>query len=280
MPRVESVVGRVRERGNQSASDRTRRGWAHHAPDVLRGDDFWSAYRELERRYYAGEGAPYAVGGRAAADWVITISNGDIEGVRRASHPDFRWYATPSALKDSERTVDDMFRWWQERGRQVSSQRHWVPALVWLSPNCAVSRGEIAAVGPDGEQYDWNLIIVTECRDGLVLAAREFDNEDSAFAHAESSSRRSRLDSMMNAPSRMAVHRPSPHSAGDLDSLVEAYADDYIHADHRRLSGEPITDRASIRNAWERIIAPQPVRDRRHCGSGRATASCAQPMVG
>ena len=29
-------------------------------PDVLRGDDFWSAYRELERRYYAGEGAPYA----------------------------------------------------------------------------------------------------------------------------------------------------------------------------------------------------------------------------
>ncbi len=221
------------------------------------GDDFWSAYRELERRYYAGEGAPYAVGGRAAADWVIAISNGDIEGVRRASHPDFRWYATPSALKDSERTVDDMFRWWQERGRQVSSQRHWVPALVWLSPNCAVSRGEIAAVGPDGEQYDWNLIIVTECRDGLVLAAREFDNEDSAFAHAESvvTPKPSRL-SMMNAPSRMAVRAVAALRAGDLDSLVEAYADDYIHADHRRLSGEPITDRASIRNAWERIIAP------------------------
>ncbi|MCB0945200.1 MAG: adenylate cyclase, partial [Mycobacterium sp.] len=218
-------------------------------------DDFWAAYRELESRYFAGEGAPYAVSGRAAADWVIAISNGDLEGVRRASHPDFRWYATPASFKAAERTVDDMFRWWQERGRQVSTQRHWVPALVWLSPNCAVSRGEIAAVGPDGEQYDWNLIIVTECRAGLVLAAREFDDEDSAFAYAESvvTPKSSRL-SLMNGPSRMAYRVLAALRGGDLDTIVEAYADNYVHADHRRLSGEPVTDRDSMRDAWGRIV--------------------------
>ena len=148
-----------------------------------------------------------------------------------------------------------MFRWWQERGRQVSSQRHWVPALVWRSPNCAVSLGEIAAVGPDGEHYDWNLVVVTECRDGLVLAVREFDDEDSAFGYAESvvTEKSSRL-SLMNAPSRMAYRVLAALRAGDLDTIVEAYADNYVHADHRRLSGGPVTDRDSMRDAWGRIV--------------------------
>ncbi|TXI42877.1 MAG: hypothetical protein E6Q57_14015, partial [Mycobacterium sp.] len=219
------------------------------------GDDFWGAYRELEERYYAGEGAAFAVGGRAAADWVGAISNGDIGGVRRASHPDFRWYATPSALKDAERNVDDMFRWWQERGRQVSSQRHWVPAMVWLSPDCAVGRTEIAAVGQDGEQYSWNSTYVSEFRDGQLLTVREFDDEDSAFAYAESvvTPKSSRL-SLMNGPSRMAYRVLAALRNGDLDTIIEAYADDYVHADHRRLGGEPITDRASMRDAFEQIV--------------------------
>ncbi len=217
-------------------------------------EDFWSAYREMETRYFDDEGAPYAAGGRAAVDWVTAISNGDLEGVRRVSHPDFRWYATPSALKEPERTVDDMFRWWQERGRQVSSQRHWVPAVQWLSPNCAVGLGEIAAVGPDGQKYNWNLIHVCECRDGLVLAVREFDDEDSAFAYAESvvAPTHSRL-AIRNASSDVAHRMLVALQAGDFDTIADAYAEHYVHADHRRLGGGPITNRASARAAWEKI---------------------------
>ena len=83
---------------------------------------------------------------------------------------------------------------------------------------------------------------MTECRDGLVLAVREFDDEDSAFAYAESvvTPKSSRL-SLMNGPVRMAVRVLAALRAGDLDTIVEAYADNYVHADHRRLSGEPVT---------------------------------------
>lgn len=219
-------------------------------------DDFWSAYRDLENRYYAGEGTRYADSGRASADWAISVSTGDIEGARRASHPEFRWYATPSALKDAERTVDDMFRWWEERGRQVASQRHWVPALDWLSPDCAVGRGEIAAVGPDGEQYSWHFIYVAECRDGLLATVHEFEDEEHAFAYAESviTPKPSRL-SLSNASSDVAHEVFAALQAGDLDTVASTYADNYRHADHRRFSGGPITDRASARAAWERIAA-------------------------
>ena len=143
-------------------------------------DDFWSAYRELETRYYSGEGAQFAEYGLASAEWVTAISeNADIDGVCRGSHLEFRWIATASALKDSERTVDDMFRWMRERARQVASQRHWVPVLHWLSPMaCAVGLTEIAAVGEDGEEYGWNSIYVAECRDGLLATVREFDKEE------------------------------------------------------------------------------------------------------
>lgn len=217
-------------------------------------EDFWSAYREMETRYFDDEGAPYVTGGRAAVDWVTAISNGDLEAVRRVSHPDFRWYATPSALKEPERTVDDMFRWWQERGRQVTSQRHWVPAARWLSPDCAVGLGEVEAIGPDGEKYNWSFIHVCECRDGLVLAVREFDDEDSAFAYAESvvAPTHSRL-AIRNASSDVAHRMLVALQAGDFDTIADAYAEHYVHADHRRLGGGPIANRASARAAWEKI---------------------------
>jgi class 3 adenylate cyclase len=216
--------------------------------------DFWVAYREMEVRYYAGEGAAYAENGLASAEWVIAISNADIEGVRRTSHHEFRYIATPSALKDAERTVDDMFRWMEERGRQVASQRHWVPVLHWLSPDCAVGLGEIAAVGADGEDYDWNFIYVAECRDGLLATVREFDDEDEAFTYAESlvAGQPSRL-SLSNRATQAAHRLVAAAEDGDFDSVAEIYADQFTYGDHRRLSGEPITDRVGLRAAWERI---------------------------
>ena len=40
-------------------------------------DDFGSAYAELERRYYAGEGAAFAVNGMASANYLAAVNRGD-----------------------------------------------------------------------------------------------------------------------------------------------------------------------------------------------------------
>ena len=45
------------------------------------GDDFEGAYRELERRYYAAEGAAYAESGATMTDIVIAHNRGDLDKV-------------------------------------------------------------------------------------------------------------------------------------------------------------------------------------------------------
>ena len=44
-------------------------------------DDFESAYRELDRRYYAGEGAAFAEAGATATDWVIGFNRSDFDWI-------------------------------------------------------------------------------------------------------------------------------------------------------------------------------------------------------
>ncbi|WP_319433046.1 AAA family ATPase [Mycobacterium sp. RTGN5] len=219
-------------------------------------DDFSVAYRDLETRYYAREGARFATNGLPSADWVIGIGQGDIDAVRRVSGAEFRWLAPPSALKEKERSVDDMFRWTQERGNQVASQRHWVTALQWLSPTCNVGLGEIQAAGADGEDYRWNLLFVTQWENGLLNSVREFDvvDEDEAFAYAEALAGQQ--------PSRLAVANRSCEvgdrviaamNSGDVDNAVTQYSDDVVYDDRRRLSGDPIVGIVAVRAAFERL---------------------------
>ncbi len=217
-------------------------------------DDFLSAYVELDRRYYAGEGAEFADGGRANSGWVEGIGRRDIEMVRRFSTPDFCWFAPPSSLKAAERTVEDMFDWLRGRGERVSSQRHWQSVIEWVTPGCAVGLTEVTAVEPDGDEYRWTYIVVTEVHDGRAACVREFDTEDEAFAYAESVAKR--------RPSRLAVtNRASAvgqrligcvHS-GDVEAATNCYADHVRYDDRRQINGEPITGRAAIRAAIERL---------------------------
>ena len=173
----------------------------------------------------------------------MAISNADIEGVRRVSHPEFRWIATPSALKDAERTVDDMFRWMQGRARQVSSQRHWVPVLHWLSPSCVVGQGEIEGVGDDGEKYGWSFTYVGEYRDGLLATVREFDDEQAAFIYAEGLAARqpSRL-SLSNAASSVADKVFDAMRANDAETAIGLRSQDLVYDDRRRIAGALIGD--------------------------------------
>ncbi|MEI6251202.1 MAG: tetratricopeptide repeat protein [Mycobacteriaceae bacterium] len=221
-------------------------------------DDFEGAYAELEHRYYAGEGALYAISGRAATDWVAAIGRRDVEAARRVSQPDFRWSAPPSALKAGERSIDDIFQWMQERGRQVSSQRHSVLVQRWLSPNIAVGLGEVSAVGHDGEEFEWNLAFVAQCRDGLLASIKEFDaeDEDAAFAYAEKlvAQQASRMV-VKNAASQALDRLITAMLAHDVDTAVRLYSERFIYGDRRGLSGAPIIDHAQARAAARRILS-------------------------
>ncbi len=221
-------------------------------------EDFWAAYRDLEDRYYAGEGARFAVHGLASADWVIGISQGDIEGVRRVSHPEFRWVAQPSALKDRERTVDDMFAWMRMRAHQVSSQRHWVSALEWLSPTCSVGLGEIEASGADGEDYRWAFLFVGTCRDGRLRSTHEFDvtDEDAAFAYAESlvASGNSRLPAS-NAASRALDRVIDAFQANDPNAVTDLFSADIVYEDRRSVAGGLVTGIDYLRESVPAMLA-------------------------
>jgi class 3 adenylate cyclase/ketosteroid isomerase-like protein/tetratricopeptide (TPR) repeat protein len=220
-------------------------------------DDFESAYRELERRYYAGEGARFATSARASSGWVDAIIRRDIDTARALSHPGFRWVAPPTGLKPIERSVDDMFEWMNARGRQVASQRHWVPVLRWLSPTCSIGIGEILGAGVDGEEYRWNFLFVGECVDGLLASTREFgvDDEDAAFAYAESliTQRPSRF-SIANRASETGDAMIAAMQAGDIDAVLGFWADRFVYADHRRLGGDPIQETSELRAAVGRIF--------------------------
>ncbi|OYN82102.1 AAA family ATPase [Mycolicibacterium sphagni] len=227
-------------------------------------DDFWSAYRDMERRYYAGEGAQFATNGLPSADWVAGISQDDIDAVRHVSDPEFRWYAPPEALKAKERSVDDMFRRTRERGHQVSSPRHWVPALLWLSPTCSIGLGEIQANGTDGIQangadgqdFRWNFIFVSQCDSGRLMAVHEFGvaDEDEAFAYAErvAAPKSGRLPTT-NRSCEVADLVVTAMQSGDVEAAVALYSDEVVYDDRRRLNGDPIVGRAAVRAASARL---------------------------
>jgi class 3 adenylate cyclase len=154
------------------------------------GDNFEGAYCELDHRYYGGEGAAFAVNGHVLTKLMAAMDQVDVEAARNLTQPEFRWLATPSALTSSNQSVDvdDLFRYLQERARQVASVRHVVPTIRWLSPDCLIGIGDARAVGLDSEDYEWMRLYVCEYRDGLLASVRQFelDDEEAAFAYAES----------------------------------------------------------------------------------------------
>ncbi len=220
-------------------------------------DDFWGAYSELDRRYFAGEGAAFAANGRIQSLWIRAISQGDIETVNRTSTPQFRWHAAPNWFKPEERTVADMFRWREERGQQLAEQRHWVSVQRWLAADCAVGRGEIRGTGRDGEDYRWAFAYVAQLRDGLVESVREFDIDDerAAFDYAEAvvDSQNSRLP-YTNRASLVSHDLVRALNKSDLNGAVALLSAHRVYDDRRRLSGDPIDGPPSIRMGVERVL--------------------------
>jgi hypothetical protein len=149
-------------------------------------DDFEGAYRELERRYYAGEGAEFAEYGLPASESSIAINQGDFDRLfGELCTPDLHLEnRSRSAFPD--RSAGDLRASILDLNTMVASTRTWMSAVRWLSPVCSIVRLEREAVGQDGEQYAWTRLLVTGHRDGRFASMCEFDVEDelAAFAYA------------------------------------------------------------------------------------------------
>lgn len=221
-------------------------------------DDFEGAYRELENRYYAGEGAAFAEAGAVSTESMIAYNHGDIDRFfGEFSATGMRW-ENRSRSPDPHRSPSDLRASFGELKAMVSSVRLWLSAVCWLSPAWTVTRIERDAVGPEGERYAWTRILVGEIRDGRIqsICEFEFDDEDQAFAFAE--------ERMRATPSRLAVGNRATQAmdgafaamrARNATAVAEFYTDGFTYDDRRRFSGDPIDDRAALHAAAERILA-------------------------
>jgi ketosteroid isomerase-like protein len=217
-------------------------------------DDFEGAYRELDRRYYAGEGAAFADTGAVVTDYLMAYNEGDFDRfLGYLSDPEMR-FENRSRSVFPDRSVAEFRASIEELSEMVSSARTWYSAMCWLSPSCCVSRFEREAVGEDGEQYSWTRIYVSEFRDGQATLSCQFepDDEEAAFAYAE--------EVVRAATSRLALTNNARESwdtlwragrAHDVAAMVRCYAEPFEYDDRHRLRGNPPVD---LRMAAERIL--------------------------
>ena len=252
-----SLVRRRRKRDEQSQRERVRRRRPRLLPRPFDEDDFEGAYRELERRYYAGEGAAFAEAGALQTEWVLAVNDGDLDKVfGQLTSPDLRVEDLRRAFFP-ERSAVEFRAGLEELSSMVESSRTWNSVLHWLSPTHCVARNEREAIGHNGERYAWTRISAAEVRDGQVVFVRQYelDDEDAAFAFAE--------EQMQGTTSWLAVRNRASETwaAGwqamrshDAGALLAIYSDQFHYDDRRRLGGGPVVGREAMLAAIERIL--------------------------
>lgn len=222
------------------------------------GDDFEGAYRELEQRYFAGEGAAFSEEGAAGTNYVIAMNRGDFDRLfGELTAPDMR-LENRSASAFPDRSYAEFRTSIEQLSNMVDSARTWNSVTQYLSPNWSVSRQEREALGANGELYSWTRLMVCEIRDGRMQLACEFDvdDEDAAFAYAEERVRAttSRL-AVDNLACEVGTRVLEASERGDVDTVVANFSESFVYDDHRRLSGEPVKDHVGLRAAVQRMFA-------------------------
>lgn len=219
-------------------------------------DDLDNATRELDRRYYAGEGARFAENGLPAGEATRLFDSGDFDTLFSAvTAPDLR-VQSRSARGFPDRSAVDLRASFGQLTHMVTEKRTWMSAVRWLTPTCSVGRLEREAVGPAGERYAWAMLLVSEHRAGRIVSICEFDadDEDAAFAYAEERARSAanRL-ALANRCSEVVSEVLAAFETDDVDGAFSHIADDYVYDDRRHLTGASIEDIASLRIAADRI---------------------------
>lgn len=222
------------------------------------GDDFEGAYRELEQRYFAEEGAAFAEAGTIGTEMTLAWNRGDFDRVfGEFLTPDFR-IETRTQSVFGDRSAAELRSTYEKLWDMVASTRIWISSMRWLSPTVGVGRNERAAIGHDGEKYTWTKLYVFTLRDTRFTSMCEFavDDEDAAFAYAH--------EHLRAASSRLAVHNRAcevgtrvleASESGDVDTVVANFSESFVYDDHRRLSGDPVKDHVGLRAAVQRMFA-------------------------
>jgi len=218
-------------------------------------DDFEGAYRELERRHYATEGADHATAGRAVSESVIALNAGDYDRLlNELSTPDLR---VENRNLSADRSAGELHGSLLEPDAMLPSARYWLAVVRFVSPTWCVTRFEREAVGPDGERYSWTRILVVGTQDGRLTTLGEFelDDESAAFRYAESNARvtAGRM-AVRNRASAKALELTVALQNKDIDAAMACTADGYTYRDRRRLLGVPVASRAELRAAFELIV--------------------------
>ena len=200
-------------------------------------EDFEGAYRELEKRYYAGEGAAFAEAGATVTKFTLALNRADFDTLfDEITASDFR-IENRSRSAFPDRSPREYRTTLEELEAMVVSVRGWCSAICWVSPNYGVARCEREAVGEDGEQYKWSFLVVFEARDGRVASMCEFelDDEDGAFAYAEERVRAttSRLG-LTNQATRTAQAFWAAMRDHDVDGALECCSDGIVYDDRRQ----------------------------------------------
>ena len=211
-------------------------------------DDFEGAYRELDRRYYSGEGAAFAEAGATATDWVIGFNRSDFDWIfGELTSPEVR-FENRSRSVFPDRSAAQFRESVEALDAMVASSRTWHAVVSWLSPVWVVVRQHREAVGRDGERYEWLTLHVSEVRGGRLQSICQFeiDDEEAAFAYAEERVRAtaSRL-AITNRASQATDALGGASRAADVDGTVGCYANTFVFDDRRRLTGDPSAARPS-----------------------------------
>ena len=224
-------------------------------------DDFESAYGELDRRYYVGEGAAYAAGGALQTDYTIAINRADLDRVfRELTSPDFR-ATSRSRSVFGERSAAEFRASLEELASMVASARTWISAVRWPSPAVCVVRMEREAAGLDGERYTWTRLNVVEVRGGLVASMCEFDldDEEAAFAYAE--------ERQHATASRLAVANLATESErrwfqmvgrDEFEALLPLMHEQFRVDDRRAMPAAPCIGREAGIEGFRRLLADYP----------------------
>ena len=97
-------------------------------------DDFEGAYRELERRYYAGEGAAFAEAGAALTEYMVALNRADFDkAFGELTRPDLR-LQNRSRSAFGDRSAAEFRASVENLRAMVASVREWDSAVCWLSP--------------------------------------------------------------------------------------------------------------------------------------------------
>jgi ketosteroid isomerase-like protein len=220
-------------------------------------DDFEGAYVGLERRYYAGEGAPFAESGLVVTDYIIAYNQGDFDRFGELTASDL-WIKNRSRSGFPDLSAAGWRTSLEGLAAMVTSSRAWISAMRWVSPTVSVSRTERESVGLDGEPFAWCCLVVSEIRDGRLVSMCQFelDDEEAAFAYAEERVRKSvsRLVAT-NRASQAGETRRAAMEDTDVDGAVACCSDGFVQDDRRRLSGDPIRGLGELRLSCERALA-------------------------